>query len=382
MAETKTDYYEVLGVDKTATSDQIKSAYRKLAKKYHPDLNHEPGAADKFKEITEAYEVLSDPQKRAQYDQFGHAAFDNNGANGFSGFNGFGNFGQADMSDFGDLGDIFSQFFGGGRRSARSNVPQKGRDRRMIINLSFDQAIKGYKVDIPLDYVETCPDCHGTGAKTPNDIETCPTCRGRGRVRTRSNTIFGMMETENTCPDCGGTGKHIKTKCPTCHGAGRVKVSKTITVNIPQGVDTGDNIRIEGRGDAGINGGPNGDLILQIQVAPSTTFTRKGADIYISAPISFTDALLGATVTVPSIWGDCDLVIPPCTEGNTILKMANQGVKLPSGKQGNQYVTVNIKFPKSLNQSQKELIQQFADIEDKKPTSVMDWLKHKFTGRK
>lgn len=383
MADSNTDYYEVLGVNKNATADEIKSAYRKLAKKYHPDLNHAPDAAEKFKEITKAYEVLSDPQKRAQYDQFGQAAFDNNGANGFSGFNGF-NFQEG--TDFGDLGDIFSQFFGGGSRTrssrARNNVPRKGADKTVTVNLSFDQAIKGAKVDIPLDYVETCPDCHGSGAKTPSDIETCPTCGGRGYVNSRRSTLFGMMETQSVCPDCGGTGKHIKAKCSTCHGAGRVRVSKTITVNIPQGVDTGNIIRIEGKGEAGINGGPNGDLLIKMNVSTSTTFTRKGADIYLSVPVSVTDALLGATIIVPSVWGDCELTIPSCTEPDTIMKMAGQGVKLPSGKVGDQYVTINVKFPKSLNAEQKDIISRFADIEEKKPTGLFSWLKSKLGGRK
>lgn len=378
MAE-KRDYYDVLGVNKNATQDEIQHAYRTLAKKYHPDLNHSPDAPEKFKEVSEAYEVLKDPQKRAQYDQFGHAAFDNNGANGFQqGFNGFGNFSDA---DFGDINDIFSQFFGGGR-TRRSNVPQKGADRRVRITLSFDQAVNGTKVDIPVDYVKACPDCHGTGARSESDIQTCPTCKGRGRVRTRRQTILGMMESETVCPDCGGTGKKIKAKCPTCHGQGRVRVSETISVDIPKGVDTDDMIRVAGKGEAGINGGPSGDLILIIQVTGSTTFERKGADIYTSLEVSLTDALLGATMTVKTVKGPCELTIPACTQPQTVLKMAGMGVTLPSGKVGNQYVTVKVVFPKSLTAEEKELIQRFDELESKKPQGVFSWLRSKLKGNK
>ncbi len=374
MADQKRDYYEVLGVSKTATADEIKSAYRKLAKKYHPDLNKSPDAPAKFKEVTEAYEVLSDQNKRNQYDQFGHAAFDNNGANGFQG--GFNGFGQG-FEDFGDINDIFSSFFGGGSRSSRrSNMPRRGQDRMIQVKISFDQAVKGTKVDIPLSHVGTCPDCHGTGAKSANDVETCKTCGGMGRVRMRRQTLFGMMETEGECPDCHGTGKTIKHKCEKCHGAGRVQVNETITVNIPHGVDNGDKIRISGKGEAGINGGESGDLIIQLQVATSQTFVRKGADVYINAPISYIDALLGATVTVPTVTGDCDLVIPPCTDPNTILKMNGKGITTPNGKIGNQYVTINVKFPKNLTKEQQDLIKQLADIEEKKG-GIFNWFKKK-----
>jgi molecular chaperone DnaJ len=379
----KRDYYEVLGVSKTATPDEIKSAYRTLAKKYHPDLNHDADAPEKFKEVTEAYEVLSDPQKRQQYDQFGMAAFDNNGQNGFQqGFNGFSGQGQeGEGGDFGDINDIFAQFFGGGASSSggrrRSSGPRQGEDRGVTVKLSFDQAVNGTRVDIPLDYVRTCPNCHGTGARSEDDIQTCPTCRGQGRVRMRRNTIFGVMESEETCPDCGGSGKRVTAKCPNCHGTGRVKVQETITVNIPGGVDTGDKIRIAGKGNSGINGGPDGDLIIQIEVAPSQTFTRKGADVYISANISVSDALLGATVAVPTVHGDVDLNIPSCTEPDTILKMGGQGIRLPNGRLGNEYVTVKVKFPKSLNGKQKDLVTQFDSEEDSKGQGFFAWLRHK-----
>lgn len=380
MAE-KRDYYEVLGIGKNATPDQIKSAYRKLAKQYHPDLNKSPDAPAKFKEVTEAYEVLSDPQKRQTYDQFGHAAFDNNGANGFQngGFNGFQ---QGDFSDFGDLGDIFSQFFGGGARgSRRSNMPRRGEDKIINVSLSFDQAVAGTKIDIPLTYVDVCPDCQGSGAKSPSDVQTCSKCHGTGRVRMRKQTIFGIMESEEACPQCGGKGKTVLHQCDTCHGQGRVQKKETITVNIPHGVDTGDRMNIRGKGNPGVNGGDNGDLILQFNVKPSQTFVRKGADVYMNIPVSVSDALLGATVTVKTVSGEVDLIIPPCTEPGTTLRMANKGITTPSGKTGNQYVTVNVKFPKNLNQEQKDLISKFDEIEEKKSNGVFSWLKHKFTGK-
>jgi molecular chaperone DnaJ len=245
-------------------------------------------------------------------------------------------------------------------------MPRRGADRTVQVKISFDQAVKGTKVDIPLSYVDNCPECHGTGAKTPNDVETCKTCGGRGRVRMRRQTLFGMMESEEECPDCHGTGKTIKRKCDHCHGAGRVQVNETITVNIPHGVDTGNKIRISGKGEPGVNNGPSGDLIIQIQVAPSQTFVRKEADVYINAPISYTDALLGGTITVPTVTGDCDLVIPPCTNPGTILKMSGKGITTPNGKTGNQYVTINVKFPKSLNSEQKELVKKLDDIESSK----------------
>ena len=375
MAE-KRDYYEVLGVSKDATAEEIQSAYRSLAKKYHPDLNHEPDAADKFKEVNEAYEVLKDPDKRRQYDQFGMAAFDQNGQAGYGGGN-YNGYSQADMDD---INDIFSSFFGGGRSSKRRNTaPQRGQDTKVQVKISFEQAVKGCKVDIPLHGVRTCSSCHGSGARSQNDIGTCPTCRGTGRVRTRSQTIFGVMEQESYCPDCQGTDKKVNFKCPTCHGSGRVEFDETITVNINKGVDDGDVIRVTGKGQAGLNGGPDGDLLIYIQVVPSKTFTRKGADTYITIPLSVTEALLGATVTVPTVNGDCDLTIPPCTEPNTVLKMAGQGITTPNGKTGSQYVTVSVKFPKSLNSEQKKLMEDFEKIEDKKG-GVVGWLKRKAGG--
>lgn len=375
MANQKRDYYEVLGIDKTATQDQIKHAYREMARKYHPDLNKAPDAAEKFKEVQEAYEVLSDEKKKAMYDQYGQAAFDQNGQPGFNG-QGAGGFSEA---DFGDLGDIFSQFFGGGMSGGgrrRDNLPHKGQDTEMRVNLSFDQAVKGCKIDVPVHYVTACPDCHGTGAKTPNDFQTCRTCGGRGTVRARRTSLFGIMESEEVCPDCHGTGKTILNKCDHCHGTGKVEINDTISVNIPHGVDTGDCIRIKEKGGVGINGGPNGDLLLQINVSPSKSFTRKGADVYTNIPISVADALLGTVVTVNTVNGTFDLNIPSCTEPNTILKMSGQGITLPNGKTGDQYCTISIKFPKKLNRKQQDLIQAFQNEEESKG-GIFNWVKGK-----
>ncbi len=378
MAE-KRDYYEVLGVDKSASADEIKSAYRKLAKKYHPDLNHDPDAPAHFKEVTEAYEVLSDPKKRQAYDQFGQAAFDQNGAGGFQNAN----FNGADGSGFegfGDFGDIFSQFFGGGATGRRrsSKTPRKGNDTLRRVKLSFNQAVHGAKIDIPLTYVDNCPDCHGTGAKDASSITTCPTCGGTGYVQTRRQTLFGTTISEEVCPDCGGSGKKITAKCQTCHGIGKVQKKETITVNIPHGVDTGDKRRISGKGEAGINGGPNGDLVLVIEVAPSKTFVRKGADVYTNISISVSDALLGTSVSVPTVDGEADLNVPACTEAGTILKRSKAGITLPSNSTGDEYVTVQVKFPKTLTEEQKSLIQQFGEIENKRPNGIFSWFKTKF----
>lgn len=361
MAE-KRDYYEVLGVKKGATKDEIKSAYRKLAKTYHPD-NKETGNADKFKEIQEAYDVLYDDKKRQMYDQFGHAAFEQ-GAGGGAGGNpfagGFGGFGGFEDVD---LGDIFSSFFGGGRRGGSSRAstgPQRGQDVAMRVNISFMDAINGKKQDITLNYDETCPDCKGTGARSPDAIKTCTYCSGRGRVRMQRQSLFGVMETEQACPHCNGTGKQITDKCPTCGGKGYTRKKKTITINIPAGINNGQQIRSAGMGEIGENGGPHGDLYVEIAVAPHPNFQRDGNDIHITIPLDFVDAILGTQVEIPTVYGDKLLNIPAGTQPGQMLRMKGHGVKdFRTGKPGDQYVHLEIKMPTNLSKEQKKCLEDY-----------------------
>ena len=361
MAE-KRDYYEVLGVKKGATKDEIKSAYRKLAKTYHPD-NKETGNADKFKEIQEAYDVLYDDKKRQMYDQFGHAAFEQ-GAGGGAGGNpfagGFGGFGGFEDVD---LGDIFSSFFGGGRRGGSSRAstgPQRGQDVAMRVNISFMDAINGKKQDITLNYDETCPDCKGTGARSPDAIKTCSYCSGRGRVRMQRQSLFGVMETEQACPHCNGTGKQITDKCPTCGGKGYTRKKKTITINIPAGINNGQQIRSAGMGEIGENGGPHGDLYVEIAVAPHPNFQRDGNDIHITIPLDFVDAILGTQVEIPTVYGDKLLNIPAGTQPGQMLRMKGHGVKdFRTGKPGDQYVHLEIKMPTNLSKEQKKCLEDY-----------------------
>jgi molecular chaperone DnaJ len=361
MAE-KRDYYEVLGVKKGASKDEIKSAYRKLAKTYHPD-NKETGNADKFKEIQEAYDVLYDDKKRQMYDQFGHAAFEQ-GAGGGAGGNpfagGFGGFGGFEDVD---LGDIFSSFFGGGRRGGSSRAstgPQRGQDVAMRVNISFMDAINGKKQDITLNYDETCPDCKGTGARSPDAIKTCSYCSGRGRVRMQRQSLFGVMETEQACPHCNGTGKQITDKCPTCGGKGYTRKKKTITINIPAGINNGQQIRSAGMGEIGENGGPHGDLYVEIAVAPHPNFQRDGNDIHITIPLDFVDAILGTQVEIPTVYGDKLLNIPAGTQPGQMLRMKGHGVKdFRTGKPGDQYVHLEIKMPTNLSKEQKKCLEDY-----------------------
>lgn len=403
MAE-KRDYYEVLGVSRNATADEIKSAYRKLAKQYHPDLNKSPDAPEKFKEVTEAYETLSDESKRKQYDAFGFGAF-NNGQNGFgqqqSGFNS-----STSGFDFDDIQDMFSSFFNqatGGQRQSQSQqggyqnqqktggfnagpmpdedeyqTPRaaqayKGRDIQANIDLSFAQAISGAKYIYHLNREVNCPHCKGTGAESPSAIKVCQTCKGSGKVFQRRQTLFGMMESEGVCPTCHGSGQVIIQKCHVCGGQKRIRESSDIVVKIPHGVDTGDKLTIQGKGEGGYAGGADGNLILVMNVRPSKIFVRKGADIYYNLQVSLADALLGAVVQAQTVSCDVELTIPPCTEPGNVLKMANMGVTLPSGKTGDQYVTINVKFPKSLTNDQKDYIKWFDDVESQKGGSQSFW---------
>ena len=355
MAE-KRDLYQVLGVAKGASKDEIKSAYRKLAKKYHPD-NHETGNAEKFKEVQEAYDILYDDQKRSAYDQFGFAAFEQGagqpGGNPFEG-GGFG-FGQ-DM----DLGDIFSQFFGGGRRQSAKTGPRRGNDAIVRVKVDFMDTILGRDIEIPLTIDEQCKACNGTGAKTPNDIKSCPSCNGRGYVRVTRRSLFGAIEQQEVCGRCNGAGKIITDRCPTCGGKGYNRVKKNVKVHVIAGINNGQQIRVQGLGERGTNGGPNGDLFVEINVKPHEYFKRDGNDIHLTIPIDFVDAILGTNVDVPTVYGSASLVIPAGTQPGQIFRMRGQGVKdLRSGRPGDQYVHLDIKMPTSLTKKQKELLTDY-----------------------
>lgn len=350
----KRDYYEVLGVDKNASEAEIKSAYRKLAKKYHPDVNKEEGAADKFKEIGEAYSVLGDEQKRKTYDQFGSAAFEQGGgAGGFDGFGGFGGFQGADV----DLNDIFSDFlggfgFGGGGRGR--NRPTKGDDLLIRIDLEFMEAINGCKKDIDVTVLENCSECDGVGGR---DAKTCKTCGGLGRVVTESRTILGVIQTESTCPECGGTGKTFEHVCSKCKGKKQVKANKTLEVSIPKGVDTGERLRISGKGGAGQNGGPNGDIYLEFRVKAHPIFSRDGADIILNLPLTITEAALGCKKEVPTIDGSVVLDITSGTQNGDKLKLRGKGISgTSSWRSGDMYVIINVVIPTKLDRKQKELL--------------------------
>ena len=355
MAE-KRDLYQVLGVNKGASKDDIKSAYRKLAKKYHPD-NHETGDAEKFKEVQEAYDILYDDQKRSAYDQFGFAAFEQGagqpGGNPFEG-GGFG-FGQ-DV----DLGDIFSSFFGGGRQQRNTTGPRRGNDAIVRVKVDFMDTILGRDIEIPLTIDEQCSSCHGSGAKTPNDIKSCPSCNGRGYVRVTRRSLFGTIEQQEACGRCNGTGKIITDRCPNCGGKGYNRVKKNVKVHIIAGINNGQQIRVQGLGERGANGGPNGDLFVEVNVKPHEYFKRDGNDIHLTIPIDFVDAILGTNVDVPTVYGSASLVIPSGTQPGQIFRMRGQGVKdLRSGRPGDQYVHLDIKMPTSLSKKQKELLTQY-----------------------
>ena len=361
----KRDYYEVLGLSKGCSEDDIKSAYRKLAKKYHPDLNKEPGAEEKFKEVQEAYEVLSDSSKRAKYDQFGHAAFDQNGGDaGFGGFSGFGG-GFQDV----DLGDIFGSFFGGGRSSSsrQQTGPQKGKDSFISIKISFMDAIKGTKIELPVTYDEPCTKCGGSGARSSSDIENCRTCGGRGYVTQRTKTFLGVMEKQAICPACQGSGKTIKVKCDACQGKGYNRKKINVEVTIPAGIQNGQQIRVAGKGSRGYNGGPNGDLYIEVNIQQDNIFKRDGDNIHIDLSISLVDACLGGTVDIPTVNGDVELVIPEGTQHGQVLKIKGKGAKnLRSGQYGDEFVHIIVKTPTKLTNEQKELLKKFNEIEDKK----------------
>jgi len=355
MAEKK-DPYDVLGVNKSSTADEIKSAYRKLARKYHPDLNKEPGAEEKFKEVQEAYDILSDPNKKAKYDQFGWAAFDPQ-AGGFGG-GGFGDFGDI------DLGDIFGSFFGGGRRSSRqNNGPTRGADTLNRIKISFMDSINGKTIEITPTVDENCPHCNGSGAENPSDVETCPDCKGSGVVRSVQQTIFGQMQTQKGCPRCNGTGKIIKNRCHVCNGRGYVTTKKTIEVKIPAGIANGQQICVRGKGQRGANGGPNGDLYIEVVVEESKIFTREGNNIHVNRQISYIEAILGATIDVDTVYGPVSVDIPAGTQPNQVLKLRGKGVKDIRGSSvGDEYLHIVVNIPTSIKKDERELLEKLADI--------------------
>ncbi len=357
----KKDYYDVLGVNKNATDAEIKSAYRKLAKKYHPDVNKEEGAEGKFKEIGEAYSVLSDANKRKTYDQFGHAAFENGGGGGqgFGGFGGFGGFQGAEDIDLNDIfGDLFGGFGGFGSSSSKKNRPTKGEDLLVRLELSFMEAVFGTKKDIDLTVNEECPECKGAGGHNP---KTCKTCNGRGKVVTQARTIFGVMQTESTCPDCEGVGKTFESICSKCHGKKHVRKNKTLTVEIPAGVQTGERIRISGKGGAGINGGPNGDVYLEFKVLPHAIFKRDNNDIYLELPITITEAVLGCKKEIPTINGGLIIEIEAGTQNGDKLKLRGKGIPGTNAfNKGDMYVLINVVIPTKLDRKQKELFKDLS----------------------
>lgn len=369
---TKRDFYEVLGVSKNASKDEIKSAYRKLAKQYHPDINKAPDAEAKFKEIQEAYDVLYDDQKRATYDQFGHAAFDQNGGqNPFQG-GGFGGFQDV------DLGDIFSSFFGGGRSQRRGPTgPQKGDDQISRVRIDFMDSILGKKIQLQHSYDEKCTSCDGTGAASRSDIRTCSTCRGTGHVTMTQQSIFGQVQTQRTCPTCGGTGKEILHKCNKCNGSGYNRVKTTLDINIPAGINNGQHIRIPGKGERGINGGPNGDLFIEVLVKSHDLFVREGNDITIQVPISFVDAALGLEIEVPTVYSDVTLKIPAGTQPGTKFRLKGKGVKDVRGNIGDQFVEVVINTPTNLTKEQMEALENYRKLESK-GQSFFDKFKSRF----
>lgn len=358
MAQEKRDYYEVLGIDKSASEDEIKKAYKKLARKYHPDMN--PGdkeAEEKFKEVNEANEVLSDPQKKARYDQFGFAGVDPSYGGGGAGW-GDGGF------DFGDLGDIFGSFFGGGfgGSAQRRNGPMRGESIRMGVSVSFTEAAFGCEKALNLDRNEECPTCKGNGCAPGTTPEVCPDCHGSGTVTQAQRTPFGVMQSQAPCRKCGGRGKIIHQPCPDCSGSGRVRKRKTIKVNIPAGIDDGQTISLRGQGHAGKNGGPGGDLLVTVSIQPHEIFRREGTAVFCEAPITFPQAVLGAELEIPTIDGKVKYEIPEGTQTGTVFRLRGKGIPVLNGRgRGDQYVTVTIETPKNLNKEQKEALRKFSE---------------------
>ena len=367
MAEEKRDYYDVLGVDKSVSDDDLKKAYRKAAKKYHPDLH--PGDAEaekKFKEVNEAYEVLSNKEKRARYDQFGHAGVDPNfGAGG-----GQGACGGGFTGDFGDLGDIFSSFFGGGfggGQRSNPNAPRRGNDASASVNVSFEEAAKGCKKTIKITKIDNCPDCGGSGAEKGSTPKTCPVCHGSGQVTSVQRTPFGQMRTQHVCDNCRGRGKIVDRPCHTCAGKGRIRHTVEKTVDIPAGIDDGQIINLRGGGDAGINGGPAGDLRINVNMRPHPIFERRGFDVYCDIPITFAQAALGAEITVPTLDGKVKFTIHEGTQPNDEFKLKGKGIqRLNYIGKGDQYVKIIVEVPRDLSKAQREKLKEFDSLTDDK----------------
>lgn len=364
------NYYEILGVEKTATADELKLAYRKLAKKYHPDMyvsaseQEKKDAEAKFKDINHAYEVLSDPQKRAAYDTYG----DENGPQAGAGFGGFsggaGGFGF-DMDDI--FSSIFSGFGGGSSRAQRANAPQRGQDILVGVNLTFEEAAFGTQKTVSVKRVENCPDCKGTGAKDGTAFKVCSQCKGSGRVTMTQRTPFGQVSTQGVCPTCHGTGKIITDKCTSCGGVGRFEKVREVKVNIPAGIDSGQRVRYDNEGHAGSNGGEKGGLYVEVRVAPHKLFSRNGFDVLLEVPISIVDATLGTTIEVPTLYGNKEVKIPEGTQSGTVFTIKNYGIKKLKGTgKGDMFVKVVVEVPKSVSKEQKEFLKRFDQISDQK----------------
>lgn len=367
----KRDYYEVLGVDKGADDATLKKAYRKLAKKYHPDVN--PGDAEaeaKFKEATEAYTILSDPAKRKQYDQFGHAAFENGGGGAGGGFGGF-DFSGADMGDI--FGDIFGDLFGGGGRSRRGadNGPRRGANLRARVNISFEEAVFGCEKELEIMLKDECTTCHGTGAKPGTSPVTCPKCNGEGQIVYTQQSMFGMVRNVQTCPECNGTGKVIKDKCPDCRGTGYTSSRKKIQVSVPAGIDNGQSIRIREKGEPGINGGPRGDLLVEVNVARHPIFQRQDMNIFSTAPITYAQAALGGPVRISTVDGEVEYQVKPGTQTDTRIRLKGKGVPSLRNKniRGDHYITLVVQVPTNLNEDAKEALRKFDEACGNRPSS-------------
>ena len=379
----KRDYYEVLGVEKTASDDEIKKAYRKMAKKYHPDLNPDDKEAEaKYKEVGEAYEVRSDKQKRARYDQFGHAGVDPSYGGGQGGYARYQQYDHGDFGDFGDIfGDIFSGFgFGGATKARNPGGPIRGNDTQVRIQLTFMEAAKGCKKEIPIQRLERCADCGGTGAKAGTQPETCPDCGGSGQVRVQQRSPFGVIQTVKACSRCGGKGKIIKDPCKACNGMGKIRHNRKITVDIPAGINDGQTFVVRGQGDDGSNGGPTGDLNVTVSVKEDPIFQRDNFDIWVDIPITYAQAVLGDEITVPTIDGKVSYTVPEGTQPGTTFRLRNKGVTYVNGKgRGDQYVRVSIEVPTNLTGKQKDMLKEFeASTGDKnyaKRKSFFDKLK-------